>query len=115
MLDRPEFHRLHSDVESTLAMMDAPTGVTPNIAQIEQLRDAVSQDIIEMRNRYQSLQEQLEDFDSFVEDLPTSSLVADTSYDQRVYAASLFSIDDDLRAIIKGQPDLTTSHIDMQR
>ena len=115
MLDREEFHWLHPDMQQTLALLHTPTGVMPNIEQIEQLRETVNKDLLEMRDRYQWIQEQTEDFDTFVEGLPTTSLVANTTYDERSYATSLFSVDPAIREIIERQPHPTMSQIDMQR
>jgi hypothetical protein len=37
LLLREEFHWLHADVRRTIALLDTPTGVMPNIQDIEQL------------------------------------------------------------------------------
>lgn len=75
----------------------------------------MQEDILEMRERYDEIGEYADDFDTFIEALPSTSLVSDTRYDERTYAAALFSVDDDVRDIIAQQPSLTKSHIDMQK
>ena len=114
MLTRDEMSRLHKDVQQILAILDMPRNVQANVSDVEAVGALARHDLEQLRTQYDTLAEDLEHYDAFIDAMPREQLVSITD-DIHTYDAALFSVHEDVHRLLEREPHPTTSRINMQR
>jgi hypothetical protein len=69
---------------------------------------------MKMRDRYQQIYTQVQEYDTFIDTLPTQRYIS-SSQNNQSYSAALFSANQDIQYVLSNEKHPLTSRIDMQR
>lgn len=114
LVQREDLAWLHTDALSVLALLETPSQVRPHYEGVEKIRETVSKDLQYIRQQYQSLQKDVEDFDAFMESLPSYALISGPQ-GKKTYSTSLFEANDTVVNKIRQQKHPQHQYITMQQ